>query len=383
MSQRPSAPVDVLALGELDGGNLGNDGTFRVFLDELRREAPATTVRVFGYGTHRLADALGVEETTMNAARSRTGGILGAVAKVTARLRDFPRTAGHVRRSRIVVIPGTGLFEGDHGTSFVGWPLAFWRTAMSCRLHRRPLLVLGVGASDVREGMSRRLLRSGLRAAQVVTCRDQHSVDVLRGWLGSAAPVLLTADMVFARDDEAPAGGGFVAVGVMAGGGGTAGTDETRHADEIAAIVGGLLGRGRRVRLIIGDEVDRPVLERVAARFADDDRVAVETPGDLEGVVRLLAHADAVIATRFHNVIAALLSARPTVAISYADKTRDLMDRVGLGEYVMDAADVDGDGILGLFDRAIAAGAAPSAAVVGQLRAAARGDIARVVEALA
>ena len=137
------------------------------------------------------------------------------------------------------------------------------------------------------------------------------------------------------------------------------------------------------MRLIIGDEVDRPVLERVAARFADDDRVAVETPGDLEGVVRLLAHADAVIATRFHNVIAALLSARPTVAISYADKTRDLMDRVGLGEYVMDAADVDGDGILGLFDRAIAAGAAPSAAVVGQLRAAARGDIARVVEALA
>lgn len=41
----------------------------------------------------------------------------------------------------------------------------------------------------------------------------------------------------------------------------------------------------------------------------------------------------AIIATRFHNVIAALKLAKPTISIGYSDKHRDLMADAGLAEF--------------------------------------------------
>ena len=41
----------------------------------------------------------------------------------------------------------------------------------------------------------------------------------------------------------------------------------------------------------------------------------------------------AIIATRFHNLVAALKLAKPTIAIGYSDKHRDLMADAGLAEF--------------------------------------------------
>lgn len=381
MTSSPLRPVDALVLGELDSGNLGNDGTFAVFLAGIRARSPETAVRVLGYGTHRLADVHGVEEAQMNAGRRFQGGAVGAVNKIVARAWDIPRTAGHVRHARAVVIAGTGLFEGDHRMSFVGWPFAFWRTAVAARLLRRPLIILRVGASPVTDRASRTLFRSGLRGAATITCRDARSADVIAGWIGRRPEV--TADLVFAHEPVVPSTDRpFVALGVMAAGGGTRGTHEGTHVDARIGATRGLLDRGEEVDLIFGDEMDRETLDAVAAAFAGDNRVrAVATP-DLESLITHLAGARHVIATRFHNVIAGLLSGRPTVAVSYAEKTRDLMSRVGLGDYVLDAAGISASAILDAFDRSVATGARPDSETVETLRAAARGDVARAVDAL-
>lgn len=379
---RPSKrPVDALILGELDGGNMGNDGTFAVFLDGLRSWMPQVRIRVFGYGTDRLGQRFGVDELQMNGSRRFRTGVLGSLNKLAARLWDFPRTAGQVRRAHAVVIAGTGLLEGDHGTSFVGWPLAFWRTALAARVFRRPLVVLGVGASHVDDARSRALFRSGLRGAAVITCRDARSADVIEQWIGRRPDV--TADLVFAHDQVEPTdAGSFVAVGVMADGGGTKGTHEDDHVEAMIGAVRGLLDRGEQVHLVIGDEVDREVLSAVASVFDGDARVRAVTPPDLESLIDHLSGAKRVVATRFHNVIAGLLSARPVVAISYADKTRDVMSDVGLGDYVLDAAGISASAILDAYDRSVADHALPDQSAVSRLRAAARGDIARAAEAL-
>ena len=42
---------------------------------------------------------------------------------------------------------------------------------------------------------------------------------------------------------------------------------------------------------------------------------------------------DAVVASRFHNVVCALMCGVPTVAVGYGDKHRVLMERFGLGRF--------------------------------------------------
>jgi polysaccharide pyruvyl transferase WcaK-like protein len=379
-----TAPFDILVLGELDCGNLGNDGSFEALLDGVRTERPGTTVKVFGYGNHALGERLGVAEEQMNAPR-RGRHIPAVVEKALLRLGDFPRTARRVRQARIVVVAGAGVFEGDHATVPTGWPLAFWRTAIACRVLRRPLLLIGVGASPVKEGLSRRLYASGIKAASLVTYRDSQSRDVARDWVGDPHHGTVSADLAFAGVPAVSDGHRtrpLVAVGVMADGGGIRGANAVAHTAAINRIVTGLLDRGRDVSLIIGDEMDRPVLTTVADAFADDSHVSTMTPSTLKELVAHVADTEAVIATRFHNIVAGLSAARPVVAISYAAKTKHLMARVGQGDLVVGAADLDSDAILCLYETAIAANRIRDPDLVDDMRALAVADIQRVVEAL-
>lgn len=59
--------------------------------------------------------------------------------------------------------------------------------------------------------------------------------------------------------------------------------------------------------------------------------------------------ADAVVATRYHNLICALKVGTPTLALSYATKSDALMDRMGLGAYCHPAREVDADRLLAQF----------------------------------
>jgi len=48
-----------------------------------------------------------------------------------------------------------------------------------------------------------------------------------------------------------------------------------------------------------------------------------------------------VVATRFHNVLLALMLDKPVVALSYHEKIASLMSGVGLGEYCHDVDRLD------------------------------------------
>jgi polysaccharide pyruvyl transferase WcaK-like protein len=69
--------------------------------------------------------------------------------------------------------------------------------------------------------------------------------------------------------------------------------------------------------------LDAQALARVAAPV-------IETPGD---VLAAVAATDLVVATRFHNVVAALMLGRPVLSIGYARKNDVLLADMGLGPF--------------------------------------------------
>jgi polysaccharide pyruvyl transferase WcaK-like protein len=56
--------------------------------------------------------------------------------------------------------------------------------------------------------------------------------------------------------------------------------------------------------------------------------------------------AEAVIATRFHNVVAALAVHVPVVSLGYAAKNDAVLDEMGLGEFAHRVEDFDVDTVL-------------------------------------
>jgi polysaccharide pyruvyl transferase WcaK-like protein len=121
-----------------------------------------------------------------------------------------------------------------------------------------------------------------------------------------------------------------------------------RYLDGTIRFVRALVGEGRPVRLVTGDGVDRPVVAAILDAVDSPLVTAAET-ASLADLMKEMAAADTVVATRYHNLVCALKAGTPTLALSYAAKSDALMDRMGLGAYCHPAREMDADRLLDRF----------------------------------
>jgi polysaccharide pyruvyl transferase WcaK-like protein len=114
--------------------------------------------------------------------------------------------------------------------------------------------------------------------------------------------------------------------------------------------VGWLLEHKYIVRLLIGDvlydkRVKQDMRELINKRGLkyEEGQIIDEPVSSVEQLLSQLATTDMVVATRFHNVLLALMLNKPVVSISYDPKNDSLMAGVGLAEYCqhIDHLDLD------------------------------------------
>jgi polysaccharide pyruvyl transferase WcaK-like protein len=74
---------------------------------------------------------------------------------------------------------------------------------------------------------------------------------------------------------------------------------------------------------------------------SDPSTLINEPVASAEELWTQLAQTDIVIATRFHNILLALMLNKPVLALSYHEKVRSLMAGLGLAEYCEDIAGLE------------------------------------------
>lgn len=141
--------------------------------------------------------------------------------------------------------------------------------------------------------------------------------------------------------------------------------DDRREADAIYAsyvanvtrFVRWLVDNGRKVRLLIGDAngsddgAAQEILASLRAQRPDLEasRVVAEPVASLADVMRELAVAGTVVATRYHNVLCGLRLCRPTISLGYAAKHEALMADMGVPEFCQSANPLDVDMLIERF----------------------------------
>jgi polysaccharide pyruvyl transferase WcaK-like protein len=121
--------------------------------------------------------------------------------------------------------------------------------------------------------------------------------------------------------------------------------------ESLLILVEWLLDRGYDVRLLIGDLTD-PVSEfrrLVARRLPTHDSARIMDAARVSSVEQLLAEigdTDLVVATRFHNLVFALLNNKPTVSISFHAKCASLMSAMGMSEYCLQIERLKSDDLI-------------------------------------
>jgi polysaccharide pyruvyl transferase WcaK-like protein len=163
----------------------------------------------------------------------------------------------------------------------------------------------------------------------------------------------VSADLAFAlrepqgHDQPVP---GRLVVGVMtpdarAGGERVIST----YAEKMALAIVRLLDRGHSVRLVVGDLADQGLAVRIARLVgqrrphSDDDALGVSDADTLSALMTEMAQAEVVVASRFHNLVCALMVRRPAVSLGYAAKNAELLADFGLVGYDQPMRDFDVD----------------------------------------
>ena len=120
------------------------------------------------------------------------------------------------------------------------------------------------------------------------------------------------------------------------------------YVTKMASFIGWLLEHNRTVRLLIGDVVCdsrvrtdlRTLLERRGLTY-EKSNIIDEPPGSFEELLSQLARTKVVVASRFHNLLLALMLGKPALAISFHEKDDSLMTALGLQEFCQDIANLD------------------------------------------
>lgn len=358
-----STRLRVGLFGRLGSGNIGNDASLEAMLAYLTRELPDAELDCMCSGAVEVTRRYGLPSTPLHWVHSESrvrsrwvrAGLTASRVALGA-LIDTWRTASWVRRHNVVIVPGMGVLEATLPQR--PWQLPYSLFLLSCfgRVFGTKVAFVCVGATVIRERLTGRLLTAAGKLAHYRSFRDKYSLDAARamGYAGDHDKVY--PDLVFALSSPhgRPGASISIGVGVMAYFGRSADRFRADHihaeyVGQMKQFVRWLVEAGHRVRLLIGDAADEPVAETIVADARmycmrpDPLPVVYDPVSSTSDVMRQLAPLDAVVATRFHNVLVALTCAKPTVAISYGSKHDALMTRMGVGEFVQDIGSLDVD----------------------------------------
>jgi polysaccharide pyruvyl transferase WcaK-like protein len=391
-------PGRVIAVwGHYHGGNLGDDLVIATVIEAIRRrepdaqiigisQSPGDTQRRHGIPAYPIlpgashAGARVRRPAPRSAVRqtARRIPLASSLYALVRRLRSIVREGPFVVQSYkllrgvdLIVVAGSGPLHDDlHGAW--GHPYRVFRWATLARLGRVPMVYASVGAGPIDRNLSAFFIRTALSWSSRISVRDHYSAELLQS-LGVRKPLDIAPDMGWGLSErfverdpdkhEAAAATPTVGLNVMA----YADPRYWREGDprvfetytaRMAEFARWLLDAGYRVRLfssqIPSDQLVAEELVRLIDESGPYDPECLEWTFDrienVEDLVDVIAGSDIVVAARFHSVLLPLLLGVPVLALSYHQKTSELLASVGRPEQILEIQEAELARLVGAFN---------------------------------
>ena len=248
----------------------------------------------------------------------------------------------------------------DSGIRPLGLHYDILRWSLLAKLCRCKLLFVSVGAGPIRHPLARFFVKTALTLADYRSYRDGFSKEYLKSIGFDADNDAVYPDLAFSlpngmlpndQDDGdkcGPVGVGLITHYVQRSLSDDVEQIYRQYVTKMARFINWLLEHNRTVRLLIGDLVYdsrvrndvRTLLEQSGVTY-EKSNIMDEPPGSFEELLSQLASTKVVVASRFHNLLLALMLGKPTLAISFHEKDDSLMTAVGLQEFCQDIANLD------------------------------------------
>jgi polysaccharide pyruvyl transferase WcaK-like protein len=357
----------VVFVGVFGAGNLGNECTLQAAIEQTKARWPQASLQCVSAFPEDTQSRHSIPAFPLEArfmpphARPRRH-----VARLLRlAFRRIPNEFAHcvaalriLRRTDVLIIAGTGIVN-DYLTGPFGWPYDIFKWSVLAVCCRVKVLFLGIGVGPIYRPLSRQLIKMSLRMATYRSYRDRASQQYLEKIHFSTRRDRVYPDLAFGLPQRIlpspkPARQPPLVIGVGIKGPkkGDTGATNIAYLDAMAGFVSWLCANGYTVRLLVGDiEYDARTRQDFIQRLQSGSQhhlISEPTP-TVEELLRQLQDTDAVISTRFHNLVLALLLGKPVIAISDHPKLDSLMDGLDLGRYCLHFDHLAVSDLIGMF----------------------------------
>ncbi len=395
--EQPSAPSHprIGILGHVGNQNLGDEAIIAAVIQNVRRRWPEAEIlgftsvpgdtkerhRIRSFPLRQPARSYAASDESTgdrDPAQQHVEVVQSWRGQVKDLLRKFPSLFNIARRASQAVetaprigrefgfladsrkrIKGLDLliFAGSHQLNdFVDGPWSFPYTVLKWTLLAREagakVVFLSMGAGPIETRLGRFFIRHALKMASYRSYRDvtgKRVVDALKVSDTQAVVPDLAFSLSFpplAEEREDRSSGpivGFNPLPLYAEYWYT--SDSTKYEayiTKLATFSDWLVSREYKVRfistqLLVDPAVINDVTQRMSsAELTQEPSIGVPPIRDLDGLLQVLSDVDVVVATRYHGVLLSLALHKPVLAIAYHKKTRDLMQWLGLEQYVVE-----------------------------------------------
>lgn len=371
MTQSRTRPESIGLFGLFGSGNLGNDGSLEAMLNFLRSVRPNARIACVCANPQNVTRQFDIPAVFIGGSIGSTGsGFLSRMLGrfiVTRKIIQLFHAFRNVRSFDILIVPGTGILD-DYGERFWGIPASLFGWCLGAWLFGTKVAFVSVGAGPITHPVTRWLMKTAARFADYRSYRDGISKAFMQslGLDTRADPIYpdLAFQLPTPPDSRSPQAGQrlTVGVGVMSyygwkGDRKSGAGIHARYINSLAEFVIWLLDEGHRVRLLMGENSDQQAVDNLRAALAEKrpehgrSQIDFEPVGSLHDLMRQIADTDAVVATRFHNIVCALKMNKPTISLGYAKKNDVLMAEMGLGEFCQHIEHIDVDLLVKQFTR--------------------------------
>jgi polysaccharide pyruvyl transferase WcaK-like protein len=320
----------VALFGIFGWGNFGNDATLDACMAALHPALPRSRIACIAAQPARVALDHGIAAFPLVRGRS-FGGFLGRVIGEPVNLFHAWRT---MRRVRTLVVAGTGVLDDQHSHPYE-LPLDVLRWSLAARLARARLVFLSVVAVPLDQRWSRRFLKLAVSLAHEVSYRDQRSLDFMRSIGSDVGRDRVLPDLALALDppEAEPRDASTeqtVAIGVLARLN-WPGRDREydRYENGLVELIEKIAADGRRILIVTGDEADVGTQQAIVRRMDGSGfTVIARECHSFDDVLEAATECDAMVASRYHNLVAAVVAGIPVVSLGYGPKNDALLEQL-------------------------------------------------------